>query len=106
MTSSPSPSSLEDILHNLLTNIQSENYTDVLSSTTALLGLHDTTSNSSNTTDIDEPLSDNLKKTIQEIHCRALISLSKYTQLVDYYHKNHNDDNHNHGDDDDDERFL
>ncbi len=93
MTSAAATTSLEEIIPQLLTNVQSENYSDVLSTTTELLD-QDGSSN------IDEPLSESLKKTVQDIHCRVLIALSKYSQLVDYYHKNH------HSDDGDNSMFL
>ena len=78
--------SLEETIPQILSEIQAENYTETLSLTTKLLTKEGTTDDN----DVqNEPLSESLKKALQQVHCRTLISLKKYTQVLEYYTSSH-----------------
>ena len=74
--------SLMEIIPQLLLNLEYDNHNQVLSTTSDLLQIDRQTNNDGSSSPIQ---SANLKQSIQQIHCRALIALSKYNALLDYY---------------------
>ncbi len=98
MSSSSSPSTMNNnettIIPQILSHIQDENYSELLSLTTKLLTNSTTTATNNNHTNITPSFPKYLQETIEQIHIRTLISLKKYTQVVDYYH-HHNNNNKN-----------
>jgi len=71
----------DDIVSQLISSLESEKYTKTLTYTTKVL-------DENSIGDEQQPLSDELKKTIQRVHCRSLIALSKYGQVCEYYTMN------------------
>ena len=85
----------------LLSHVYNEKYNDILSITTTLLN-HDNNSNNDN----DIITNTTLKRIIEQIHCRTLISFKKYNTVIDYYQTNYEYNNKTNNDNNNDTRLC
>ena len=86
MVSSPLP---ESTIPQILDLLQSGNYAETLLLTSKILqnGCDDQQQDSD-----PPPLSESLKIILQQVHCRTLIALKRFTHVVDYYNDTSHDD--------------